>query len=42
MTGVLSVYLFGTELNIIYYMGVLNVVVAVLLYNGQNLDEMVC
>jgi len=42
MTGLLSMYLFGTELNIIYYMGVINVVIAVLLYNGQNLEEMMC
>lgn len=42
LTGILSMYLFGTELNIIYAMGVVNVVIAVLLYNGQNLDEMMC
>lgn len=42
MTGVLSMVLFGTQLNIVYFMGIVNVVVAVLLYNGQNLEKMVC
>lgn len=42
LTGILSVYLFGTDLNLIYGMGVINVIIAVLLYNGQNLDEMIC
>lgn len=42
LTGVLSVHFFGTDLNLIYGMGVVNVVMAVLLYNGQNLDEMMC
>ena len=42
LTGVLSIYLFGTELNAIYYMGVVNVIIAVLLYNGKDLDQMVC
>lgn len=42
LTGVLSMYLFGTELNIIYFMGVINVIVAVLLYNGKDLEQMIC
>ena len=42
LTGVMSIYLFGTELNAIYYMGVVNVIIAVLLYNGKDLDQMVC
>lgn len=42
LTGILSMYLFGTKLNIIYYMGVINVIIAVLLYNGKDLDRMMC
>ncbi|CAB9499544.1 UDP-galactose translocator [Seminavis robusta] len=42
LTGVISVFFFGTELNAIYYMGVINVVIAVLLYNGQDMDQMLC
>ncbi|CAJ1954865.1 unnamed protein product [Cylindrotheca closterium] len=42
MTGVLSMVLFGTKLNTAYFMGIINVVVAVLLYNGKNLDVLVC
>jgi len=42
LTGVLSMFLFGTELSIIYYMGIVNVVCAVLLYNGKNLDQNMC
>jgi UDP-sugar transporter A1/2/3 len=41
-TGVLSMLLFGTQLNTIYFMGIINVVTAVLLYNGQDLDRYVC
>jgi drug/metabolite transporter (DMT)-like permease len=44
MTGVLSMILFGTELNIIYFLGIINVVIAVLLYNGKKdeLDKYMC
>lgn len=42
LTGVLSMILFGTELNTIYFLGIVNVVTAVLLYNGQELDQLVC
>ncbi|KAL3933397.1 MAG: hypothetical protein SGBAC_010421 [Bacillariaceae sp.] len=38
VTGMLSMVLFGTELHTVYFMGIVNVVVAVLLYNGKNLD----
>jgi UDP-sugar transporter A1/2/3 len=41
-TGLLSMLLFGTQLGIIYFMGIVNVVTAVLLYNGKDLDQMVC
>jgi solute carrier family 35 (UDP-sugar transporter), member A1/2/3 len=42
MTGVLSMFLFGTTLNSIYAMGIVNVVCAVLLYNGKNMDKVIC
>mmetsp|Transcript_34633 Transcript_34633/g.83680 ORF Transcript_34633/g.83680 Transcript_34633/m.83680 type:complete len:382 (+) Transcript_34633:331-1476(+) len=42
MTGVLSMFLFGTKLNVVYFMGIANVVVAVLLYNGKNLERLCC
>eukprot|EP00546_Thalassionema_frauenfeldii_P004371 CAMPEP_0178912550 /NCGR_PEP_ID=MMETSP0786-20121207/10332_1 /TAXON_ID=186022 /ORGANISM="Thalassionema frauenfeldii, Strain CCMP 1798" /LENGTH=369 /DNA_ID=CAMNT_0020585159 /DNA_START=49 /DNA_END=1158 /DNA_ORIENTATION=+ len=42
MTGVLSMILFGTQLNAIYGLGIVNVVCAVLLYNGKNLDKLAC
>jgi len=42
MTGSLSMLLFGTQLNTIYGLGIVNVVCAVLLYNGRNLDKVVC
>ena len=41
-TGVLSMVLFGTQLNVIYFMGIVNVVTAVGLYNGKDLDQFVC
>lgn len=39
LTGVLSMLLFGTSLSVIYFMGIINVVTAVLLYNGKDLDQ---
>jgi solute carrier family 35 (UDP-sugar transporter), member A1/2/3 len=42
LTGVLSMVLFGTTLNAIYFMGIVNVVTAVLLYNGKDLEHYVC
>ncbi len=42
LTGVLSMFLFGTQLHGVYFMGIINVVVAVLLYNGKNFDQYVC
>lgn len=38
LTGFISIFLFGTSLSTIYFMGIVNVVTAVVLYNGQNLD----
>jgi UDP-sugar transporter A1/2/3 len=42
MTGVLSMFLFNTHLSVVYFMGIINVVIAVLLYNSKNLEQMVC
>mmetsp|Transcript_25638 Transcript_25638/g.52495 ORF Transcript_25638/g.52495 Transcript_25638/m.52495 type:complete len:415 (-) Transcript_25638:96-1340(-) len=42
MTGVLSMILFGTQLNTLYFLGIVNVVCAVLLYNGKNLNDNMC
>jgi UDP-sugar transporter A1/2/3 len=42
LTGVLSMILFGTTLTTIYFMGIINVVAAVLLYNGKDLEQYVC
>ncbi|KAL3909706.1 MAG: hypothetical protein SGILL_007982 [Bacillariaceae sp.] len=42
MTGLLSMFLFGTQLHTVYFMGIVNVVVAVLLYNGKNLEQFIC
>jgi solute carrier family 35 (UDP-sugar transporter), member A1/2/3 len=42
LTGVLSMLLFGTELSAVYFLGIVNVVTAVLLYNGKDLDQFVC
>lgn len=44
MTGVLSVLLFGTELSMLYFLGILNVIIAVLMYNGRPdaMDKYVC
>ena len=41
-TGIMSMILFGTKLHVVYFMGIINVVVAVLLYNGKNFDKYVC
>jgi UDP-sugar transporter A1/2/3 len=42
MTGLLSMLFFGTKLDTIYAMGIFNVVCAVLLYSGKNMDKVVC
>lgn len=42
LTGILSMLLFGTSLQVIYFMGIVNVVVAVILYNGRDLDQYIC
>lgn len=42
LTGVSSHFLFGTDLTVFYGMGIVNVIVAVLLYNANNLDDFMC
>ena len=42
LTGMMSMAMFGTSLGAIYFMGIVNVVMAVLLYNGKDLDTYVC
>ncbi|GKY90321.1 hypothetical protein MPSEU_000006100 [Mayamaea pseudoterrestris] len=42
MTGMLSMVLFGTSLGAIYCLGIVNVVMAVLLYNGKDLEAYAC
>jgi len=42
VTGLLSMVLFGTQLHAIYFMGIVNVIIAVLLYNGKNFDQYMC
>lgn len=44
MTGVLSMMMFGTKLSVMYFLGIVNVIVAVLLYNGrkETLEKYVC
>mmetsp|Transcript_14232 Transcript_14232/g.26698 ORF Transcript_14232/g.26698 Transcript_14232/m.26698 type:complete len:404 (+) Transcript_14232:951-2162(+) len=42
LTGVSSHLLFGTNLTLFYGMGIVNVIVAVLLYNSSGLDEFMC
>jgi len=41
-TGLMSMILFGTQLHVVYFMGIINVVIAVLLYNGKNFDQYLC
>lgn len=43
LTGVLSYFMFGTALNSIYFMGITNVFIAILLYNGNDgLNRLMC
>lgn len=39
LTGVLSMVLFGMELSVEYALGMSNVLVAVFLYNAQDLEK---
>lgn len=40
LTGVLSMVLFGTELNALYFLGIGNVICAVFLYSANDLDRL--
>ncbi|KAL7503692.1 hypothetical protein ACHAXN_001457 [Cyclotella atomus] len=42
LTGVMSMILFGTKLNILYFLGIGNVICAVLLYSSTDLDRLLC
>jgi len=42
LTGIISKILFGTSLSIFYGIGMVNVVCAVLLYNGAGLEDYIC
>ena len=42
LTGVLSSYLFKTELSMMFGMGMINVVMSTMLYSGSGLDEFLC
>jgi len=42
LTGTASKMLFGTELSLFYGMGMINVIIAVLLYNSSGLDDFLC
>jgi solute carrier family 35 (UDP-sugar transporter), member A1/2/3 len=41
-TGLFSVLLFGTQLSAIYVLGMINVLVAIFLYNSKTLDNNMC
>ena len=42
MTGMLSMLFFGTQLSTVYFLGIINVIAAVILYNGKDLDQFIC
>lgn len=43
LTGILSYFMFGTALSSLYFMGIVNVLIAVLLYNGNDeLNRLMC
>jgi solute carrier family 35 (UDP-sugar transporter), member A1/2/3 len=42
LTGVLDMMLFGTSFSVVYYLGIVNVIMAVFLYDGKDLDRVVC
>lgn len=42
LSGVLSMLLFGTSLDMIYGLGIINVIAAVVLYNASDLDAQLC
>jgi len=42
LTGVCSMILFGTKLNVLYFLGIGNTICAVLLYSAKDLDRLLC
>ena len=42
LTGVFSMLLFGTRLNVLYFLGIGNVICSVFLYSGKDLDKLMC
>ena len=42
LTGVCSMVLFGTHLNILYFLGIGNVICSVFLYSAKDLDRLLC
>mmetsp|Transcript_35777 Transcript_35777/g.70382 ORF Transcript_35777/g.70382 Transcript_35777/m.70382 type:complete len:212 (-) Transcript_35777:1979-2614(-) len=42
LTGFLSMLLFGTTLSVQYLLGIVNVIIAVILYNAKDLDRLLC
>jgi UDP-sugar transporter A1/2/3 len=42
LTGILSMFLFDTKLSVFYFLGMINVIVSMLLYNNKSLYESMC
>jgi len=42
LSGILSVIIFGTTLSNAYFLGIVNVISSVILYNASGLDELMC
>jgi len=42
LTGILSMLFFGTHLSSFYFVGMINVIISMLLYNNKALYENVC
>ena len=42
LTGVLSMVLFGTNLSVLYLLGIGNVICSVILYSANDLDRLLC
>ncbi|GMI43049.1 hypothetical protein TrCOL_g2448 [Triparma columacea] len=42
LTGLLSMFIFGTQLSSFYFLGMINVIVSMLLYNNKSLYESMC
>ena len=42
LTGLLSMFIFGTQLSSFYFLSMINVIVSMLLYNNKSLYESMC